>query len=159
MFAALGRFAHRRRWAIVAAWVALVLAGLPLLPSLPGLLKPGGFENPSMESARAGAALRDELGQRGSVLVAVFRNGHGRGSSPEFVRAVAEQAGRARAVAGVIQVVTPIENPRQLSDDGSVATALIVLSAEPDGAPRLVPEVKAALGQAPLRPIVTGGPV
>src|SRR5688500_13778005 len=151
MFAALGRFAYRRRWAIVAAWLVLVLAGLPLLPSLPGLLKPGGFENPAMESARAGAVLRDELGQRGSVLVAVFRSSD--------ARAVAEQANRARGIPGVSNVVTPIENPRQIAPDALIATALIVLSAEPDDAPTLIPAVKAALGNVPFQPIVTGGPV
>jgi RND superfamily putative drug exporter len=159
MFAALGRLTYRHRWPIVALWLLAVLLGLPLLPSLPGLLKPGGFENSSMESSRAGAVLRDDLGQRGSVLVAVFRNVHGRAAAPEFLRAIADQAGRVRSLPGVANVVTPIENPRQITADGAVATALIVLAAEPDDAPRLVPAVKAALGSAPLQPIVTGGPV
>jgi putative drug exporter of the RND superfamily len=159
MFAALGRLTYRHRRLIVGLWLLAGVIGLPMLPSLPALLKPGGFENSSMESARAGALLRDDLGQRGSVLVAVFRNGHGRASTAEFLRAIADQAGRVRSVPGVENVVTPIENPRQITADGAVATALIVLSAEPDDAPRLVPAVKAALGDVPLQPIVTGGPV
>src|SRR5262245_44446766 len=103
--------------------------------------------------------MREELGQSGSVLVAVFPSAQGRAANDDFLEGLAAQAGRVRTLPFVERVVTPLENPRQIAPDGSLATVLIVLRSEAGDAPGLVPEVKRTLGEEPLRPIVTGGPV
>ena len=159
MFAALGRFAYRRRWLVVGGWLVVVLLGLPLLPGLPGRLKAGGFSDPGLEAERAARIASDDLGRRGAVLVAVFPSDGRAAADPSFVGQVVQQSERLRALPTVEQVVTPVENPRQIAPDGSLATVLIVLRAGSDEAPGLVPEVKRALGEEPLRPVVTGGPV
>ncbi|HEV8638189.1 MAG TPA: MMPL family transporter [Chloroflexota bacterium] len=159
MFAALGRFAYRRRWLIVALWLVVVLVGLPLLPSLPARLRPGGFSNRSLEAERAFDAVRNDLGQSGSVLVALFPSAEKRAGDPAFLEGVAAQADRLRGLPFVEQVVSPVASPRQVAPDGSLATVLIVLRVGGEDAPRLVPEVKRALGDQPFQPVVTGGPV
>src|SRR4029078_7694954 len=76
LFARLGRFAVRRRWAIVAfravglvgrrraivaVWAIVLLGAIPLAPQVVGELRAGGFILDDLESARAKALLQAEL--------------------------------------------------------------------------------------------------
>ena len=73
-FAALGRFAARRRWPIVIAWAVVLLVALPFAPRAAGALRAGGFILDDLESARAKASLEDELGAPPSAVVVVFHS-------------------------------------------------------------------------------------
>ena len=82
-FDALGRFAVRRRWWIVAAWAVVLLAALPFAPRAPAALSAGGFILDDLESARAKQLLQDELGVeavgvRAPVHVDTLTAGHAR---------------------------------------------------------------------------------
>src|SRR5207244_10085332 len=89
VFGRLGRVCYRQRKLVVAAWLLIVLASLPLIPSIPRLLKPGGFADPTLEAQRAEALLQREVGDRDS-LVAVFEptDRSGRADDPAFLAAV-----------------------------------------------------------------------
>ena len=49
-FYRLGSLAYRRKWAVVAVWVAAVVAAGPFLGKLTGRLSQGGFEVPGSQS-------------------------------------------------------------------------------------------------------------
>src|SRR5712692_1856662 len=50
LFARLGRFAVRRRWFVIPAWVAILVVMGSFAKGLTGRLSSGGFEVPNSES-------------------------------------------------------------------------------------------------------------
>ena len=58
MFAAVGRFAYRRRYLVVILWSLAFLAGLLGTLSLPAQLKGGGFTRPESRRKKASARCR-----------------------------------------------------------------------------------------------------
>ncbi|HEY3111524.1 MAG TPA: MMPL family transporter, partial [Chloroflexota bacterium] len=160
MFRRLGRSCYRRRRLVVAAWLLLLLASLPLIPSIPRLLKPGGFADPTLESQRAQSVLQREVGDRDS-LVAVFEpaDRSGRADEPAFLADIERTLAPLSGLPAVERVVPPGLNRRQIAPDGRVAFAIILLRGQPDAAPRQLGEIQRALAGGPLRPTVTGRPV
>ena len=61
MFHSLGLFAYRRRYLVIAAWIVVLCASLPLLPRLHSVLHGGGFANGTSEADRALALLQSDL--------------------------------------------------------------------------------------------------
>ncbi|NBS48937.1 MAG: hypothetical protein EBS99_18300, partial [Betaproteobacteria bacterium] len=96
-FERLGAFMHAHRRAVIGVWMAVLLLALPFAPQAPGALQAGGFDLPTLESARARALLEDELGAPPSALVLAI-------SSDSLVPGtLAFESAAARAVAGVAQ--------------------------------------------------------
>ena len=52
LFAAIGRFAYRRRWLVVAVWVVLFAGGIALTPRLSHVLKGSGFSASNSRCSR-----------------------------------------------------------------------------------------------------------
>ena len=163
MFRALGRHSYRHRRAVIVLWLLVVLVGLPLIPGLPRLLKPGGFSDPNLESERARQIVEDSLGQRGAYLVAIFQIRPGEqwtsADDPRFFDAIEKQLAPVSALPSVQRILLPREVPRQISPDKSTALAIIALRGDGESAPQLVPEVRKAIGNQPIEVIVTGAPV
>lgn len=72
MFAALGRFTFRRRWAVLAVGLVFVAGAAVWGTGVIGQLKPGGYEDPASPSARAAAAVTTTLGQPAADAVVLF---------------------------------------------------------------------------------------
>ena len=72
MFAALGRFAYRRRRLIVVLWSLAFVAGLVASLSLASQLKGGGFTNPSSPSQQGQRQMQERLGFGPASLTLVF---------------------------------------------------------------------------------------
>ncbi|NDH28637.1 MAG: hypothetical protein EBX81_04880 [bacterium] len=68
-FEQLGAFMHAHRRAVIGVWLGVLLLALPFAPQAPGALQAGGFDLPTLESARARALLEEELGAPPSALV------------------------------------------------------------------------------------------
>ena len=161
MFNRLGRFVYRRRWFVLAVWLVLIAASLPLAPRVTQSLRVGGFADPSLESSRAAAKLARDLGYSTSTVIVVFESADKtlRADDPRFV------AQTQTALAGLARLSVPTDvvpytaNPRQVSTDGYTAFAVINLRTDTEAAAKLMPQITAALQPPPgLRMIVGGGP-
>src|SRR4029453_18652659 len=84
LFASLGRFAVRRRWGIVAVWLAILGVAIPIAPNVVGALRAGGFILDDLESARAKALLQAELDAPPSAIVVVYPSDTLTAGSPAF---------------------------------------------------------------------------
>jgi uncharacterized membrane protein YdfJ with MMPL/SSD domain len=82
MFGWWGRTVVRVRWWVVAAALALVVAGATWGAGVFGALTGGGYEDPQSESRRAAAAIAAQFGQREPDLVVLWSSQHGTASSP-----------------------------------------------------------------------------
>ncbi len=159
MFASLGRFAYRRRWLIVAAWVALLLVALPVLPRIEEPLKVGGFSSPDTEAARARQVLEDELNFPAATLVVLFRAGDSRIDDAESLARIDAAIRPAGELPHVADVVLPSRDSRLISADGDTAYAVIGLDLAPEEAQRIVPAFEAVLVAPPaMEMLVAGGP-
>ncbi|HZK66452.1 MAG TPA: MMPL family transporter, partial [Chloroflexota bacterium] len=162
MFHALGSFAYRRRWAIIALWILVILAGTPLVPGATERLQFGGFTSPRMESVRAQELMRRELPVRGSSLVVLFTSPTLTADDPEFNRQVAYAMAGLQGAPEVDQVIPYSSNPRQISGDRRTVYELVVLKASDEEAAREIGAVTARLrdpGEASVgRPELTTEP-
>jgi RND superfamily putative drug exporter len=160
-FERLGAFVVRRRWAIVIAWLALLVAAIPLAPRAPGALVPGGFQLDDLESARARAVLERELGIQPSALALVVHSDSARAGEPAFESELAEVVGRVRNAPSIVAVTSHLDNPRQVSADRRTVYDVVWIDLPPDRSPDAVPGVRAALSPAPpdLQLSLAGGPV
>src|SRR5680860_533822 len=84
VFERLGRFSSRHRWWVIAIWALLVLAVVPVLPSIHEPFKVGGFSADDAEGARASELLQLELGASPSTLVLIYTSDTRGAASPAF---------------------------------------------------------------------------
>jgi RND superfamily putative drug exporter len=159
LFASLGRFAVRRRWWIVAAWLAILAVAIPIAPNVVGALRAGGFILDDLESARAKALLQEELDAPPSAIVVVYHSDRLKAGSPEFEAAAAEAIRDVPSAPYVVRVFPHTYAPRQVSADGRTAYDVVFLSIAPDDSPAALPGIVERLAHPPGIVVeIAGGP-
>jgi RND superfamily putative drug exporter len=158
MFLEFGRRIYRWRWPIVAAWALLALASLPLAPTLPHVLKAGGYGDPDLESERAGELLSRSLGWQNGTLVVVFHSDTLTTDDPRFVAAATTAIASLPGTPGVGAITPFTNNPQQVSANHHSAYDTIDLTAAPEDAHLLLPAIRSKLQSDVLQVDLTGGP-
>lgn len=161
MFHTLGRFAYRRRIAIIAVWVALLLGSLPLLPRLHGALAGGGFQNGVTEADVALSYLQRDLHYYPTSVVIIFSHPRLQVSDPLFRSDMIQALAPMRRLPHFARLDTfdsPHGSPRMVSPDGHATYVVINFSAPLDTVQAELPRVYASLRTQVLRTIVTGDP-
>src|ERR671913_478827 len=126
MLERLGRFLLRRRWAVLAATLAVVVAAGVFGGSAITRLKAGGFDDPDAESTRAAAVLRDEFGAGDPNLVLLVTAKGGQVDDPAVAAAGEALSRRLAAEPDLAQVVSywASDAPALKSTDGGQALIL-----------------------------------
>jgi RND superfamily putative drug exporter len=159
LFYALGMFAHRFRWLVVAAWILAAGVGVVFGPALPGMLTAGGWDDPNSESSRAITTLREDLGWPRGIVTLVFEDEPARIESEAMAARFADVARRARDVQGVSAVFPSDGRPRPpyLSADGRAFRINVELTADPDAITDRIPRFREiARDTGAARSAVTG---
>ena len=158
-FERIGCWSARRRWWIVLAWAALLLAAVPLTIRTSDALRSGGFIRQDLESARAKQLLHDEIGVPEAAVAVVLYSPTLRAGEPEF------EAEALHAVAGiadapyVIDVVSHVLATDQVSADGQTAYDVVFLDLPPDDSPLALPGCGPRSSTCPVwRSGLAGGP-
>ena len=162
MFAAIGRFAYRRRRIIVLAWVVAFAAGLVATAHVPPRLKGGGFTNPATPSQQAQQAMQDRLGFGPAQLTIVFTSATLDARSPAF------QAQVKSALSGIdktkfprllgVQTAASTGDSGFVSSDGHATFAVLSFDAVTEQVQRMIPAIRSALKPTSLRTYLTGDP-
>ena len=107
MFAALGKFIYRWRWAVlVAGLVFLTVAGV-FGTGVVKNLKGGGFDDPNSDSSKAALALHEKLGRDEGSLIVLFSSKDGLTvDKPEYKQAVEATLAKVNGQAGVGSVTS-----------------------------------------------------
>ena len=126
MLERLGRFLLRRRWAVLAATLAVVVAAGVFGGSAITRLKSGGFDDPDAESARAAEVLRDGFGTGDPNLVLLVTAKGGQVDDPAVAAAGEALTRRLAAEPDLAQVVSywASDAPALKSTDGGQALIL-----------------------------------
>ena len=158
MFEAFGRLVYRLRWPIVVVWAAVGLASLPLAPSLPGVLKAGGYGDDRLESQRASDVLGKALGWQSSTLVVTFHSDTLTTDDPRFVAAANRAVAGLTGLPGIGSITTFLQNPQQIAPTHHTAYDTVDLQVQPEDAHRLLPKIREQLKSDQLDVNLTGAP-
>ncbi len=159
MFERIGHFSSRYRWWVIAVWIVLVLAALPILSSIEAPLKVGGFSSNRAEGARTTQLLERELDYSPSSLVLIYTSDSIAATSNEFQDQIVASIEQMRRLPYVEDVVLPSLDASLVAPAGQTAYAIIGLNLPPEEAQRYVAEAEAAiLPQPDLDIIVAGAP-
>ncbi|HEU4573010.1 MAG TPA: MMPL family transporter, partial [Candidatus Limnocylindrales bacterium] len=159
VFEQIGRFAYRRRWWVVGAWVLVLLAAAPFAPRVAGALRAGGFSLGDLESARASALLEQELGIPPSAVVVILRSETEQAGSLAFETSAAAATANLATAPHVVGIRSHLLAPSQVSADGHVAYDVALLDLSPDDSPEALPGIEAALRHPPGIDVeLAGGP-
>ena len=150
MFTWWGRGVYRYRWLVALGWLLGLGAAIPLLPGLPGRLRAGGFNDPTLPSAQADVTLRDRLGLPTNASAIFYRASGRLYADPEMRAAVAASLERVRGVPEVLSIVPPDQNNRQIGKTGTAAYALLSLSGRADETLHVLPAIEARAAVPPL---------
>lgn len=162
MFYALGLFAYRRRYLIIAAWIVVLLASAPFLPRLQGVLSGGGFTNGASESDRALALLQTDLHYYPSAVVLIFSDPRLRARDPAFRAAMLRTLGEMHGLPHLARIDTftrPHGSPNMISPDGHSTYAVLNFTTSLEETQSLLPQLYQRLRPHRLHVIVTGDPV
>src|SRR5512132_1456355 len=126
MLECLGRFLLRRRWAVLAATLAVVVVAAVFGGNAVTRLKSGGFEDPAAESTRAAQVLRDDFGVGDPNLVLLVTAKGGDVDDPAAAAAGTALTRRLAGEPGLAQVVSywATGAPALKSRDGAQAMVL-----------------------------------
>ena len=159
MFVLVGRLAYRFRWWVVALWVAVLIAAVPILPRVTGVLEMGGFTSPATESYQAEQVLQRELGFSPSSMVVIFQSDTLTYVDAAFQEQMMATLAGVQELPYVESVLLPEQDQRLVSSDGDTTYAVVGLSLSDEEAQAIVGEFEAALAPASdLVVLVAGGP-
>jgi RND superfamily putative drug exporter len=160
MFYRLGLAMARLRYVVIAVWALTVLVALPFAPRVAEALAPGGFSSPDMQSQQAVEALQQGLHANFTSVLVLFSSDRLTAEDPRFIAEADAAVAGLRGWSEVSQIVPFTLDSSQVSRDHHAAYTVVFLKADPDSAPKVLPDLRARL-HAPtdLQMTVGGGPV
>ena len=162
MFAAIGRFAYRRRRLVLAAWAAAFAAGLAASIALPGVLKGGGFTRDDSPSQLAQRVMQERLGVGPTHITIVFTSDEldARGRAFQREQSLVLSRLTPQALHGLIGIETAASTGSSalISNDGRSALAVLSFNAKLEPVQDQIPHLRELVRSATLRTYVSGEP-
>ncbi len=136
MFERWGRFVARARWAVLAAGVALVVAGVAWGTGVFGSLSAGGFNDPNTAASKVRQQMTERLGEHRGDVIALYSSPDRTVDDPAFRAAVTGALARVGQRPEVSTVVSFYDTaaPNLVSRDRHATYALIRLQPGGDDA-------------------------
>ena len=160
MFYRLGRAMVRLRYVVLALWALAVLVALPFAPRVARALAPGGFSSSAMESQQAVDALQQGLHTSFTNVLVIFSSDALTADDPRFAAQADAAVAKLKGWSEVTGIVPFTLDPSQIARDRHAAYSVVLLRADPDHAPDVLPALRARIVPQPdLRETVGGGPV
>ncbi len=163
MFAALGRFAFRRRTAILIVYALLVPVWLFFARGVMPLLRSGGFEDPTAESWQVRDVLTDEMGLGNADLIVIYSVPSGTIDEVEVLGAILPAIEAAKKDTDVIRVGSVYETgaPALASADRTKTFLIVSMSGDDETKSRaylrLKPMFDASVADVPGMKVQFGG--
>jgi RND superfamily putative drug exporter len=145
----LARIATRYHWLIVGLWMIAAIVALPFAPQASRVLQSGGFTSPDVESERAISVLVQKLHLQPTVVQVIFTSQRYSVDDLPFLQQTQQALAKLRSWSEVAQMITFVDNPRQVSLDRHTAYVVVDLKSNLDTAPTLLPELQQRLQNVP----------
>ncbi len=158
-FERLGAWVHKRRAWVIGAWVLLIACAIPFAPQAPGALQAGGFDLPTLESARARAMLESELGAPPSAVILAISSETLIPGTPAFEEAAQRAVGDVVNAPHVMGSRSHLIAPTQVNAEKRIVYDVILLDLKPDDSPAALAGIQAAIKQVEgISVAISGGP-
>jgi RND superfamily putative drug exporter len=128
-FARLGRFAVRRRFAIITVWVVAFAVMGTFAAGLQNRLGQGGWEVPGSDSLQVQHQIEQRFGQQPATAIVAVHGDTQTVNDPAFRSLIASLTGRVKAVSGVSGIEW-VDNPSFVSSDGHTTFLVAGLSGD-----------------------------
>jgi len=158
MLTAIGSFAVRRKYTVLAVWIIVILAALPFAPRAQEFLKPGGFSNESFPSVQARKVLQERLELTTLTVDFVFSHPDWSPFDPRFTSAVESAVEGLTDHDEISHVTTHMDDPQRASSVSNTVHVSAGLTIELDQSLEFLDIVTAEVDPGPLDLIITGGP-
>src|SRR5436190_16140781 len=156
----LGKIAVRYRWWIIIFWLVTAFTALPFAPQVSQVLHSGGYVSPDIESQRAIDLLVQKLHIKQTVVQVLFTSKRYTVDDPPFLQQAQQSIAGLRHWSEVVQIVTFVDNPLQISIDRRAAYINVALKSDIDTATKLLPDLEQRIQKVPdLQSSIGGGPV
>ena len=150
---------HTHARLVIGAWVLIVLCALPFAPQAPGALQAGGFDLPTLESARSRAALESELGAPPSALVLAISSSTLTPGTPQFEAAAQQAVAGVASAPHVVGSRSHLIAPTQINVEKKIVYDVILLDLKPDDSPAALEGIQSALVEVDgIKVAIAGGP-
>ena len=150
---------HTHARLVIGAWVLIVLCALPFAPQAPGALQAGGFDLPTLESARSRAALESELGAPPSALVLAISSSRLTPGTPQFEAAAQQAVAGVASAPHVVGSRSHLIAPTQINVEKKIVYDVILLDLKPDDSPAALEGIQSALVEVDgITVAIAGGP-
>ena len=150
---------HTHARLVIGAWVLIVLCALPFAPQAPGALQAGGFDLPTLESARSRAALESELGAPPSALVLAISSSRLTPGTPQFEAAAQQAVAGVASAPHVVGSRSHLIAPTQINVEKKIVYDVILLDLKPDDSPAALEGIQSALVEVDgIKVAIAGGP-
>jgi RND superfamily putative drug exporter len=162
MFAALGRFAYRRRWYIIAVWVMVLPFGIYGATHVQKVLQGGGFSIAGSPSDLALKEANKHLTLGESALYVVFESKDLDARGDEFMDLQKEAL--SRFVPGEfpylqrVETFASVRDPNLVSRDGRASVAILAFDEPFDKVQAMMPRIRSAVRDTGLKHYITGEP-
>jgi putative drug exporter of the RND superfamily len=158
MLTAIGSIAVRRKYAVLAVWIIVILAVLPFAPRAQEFLKPGGFSNESFPSVQARKVLQERLELTTLTVDFVFSHPDWPPFDPRFTAAVESAVEGLTDHDEIAYVATHMDDPQRASAVSNTVHVSAGLTIELDDSLEFLDIVTDEVDPGPLDMIITGGP-
>ena len=118
------RFAHRRRWYVVGAWVA-ALVGLLIVSQIVGSTYSNSFKLPGSEAIAGQDLLQARFPQRSGDTTDVVFKATGGVDTPETRQRIDSLLGTLRSIPQVVSVESPFDQAGGISKDGTIGRSSV----------------------------------
>ncbi len=146
---ALARIVTCYRWLVVGLWMIAAIVALPFAPQASRILQSGGFTSPDVESERAISMLEQKLHLQPTVIQIIFTSQSYSVDYPPFLQQTQQALAKLHNWSEVAQMITFVDNPRQVSLDRHAAYVVVELKSSLNTAPTLLPELQQRLQKVP----------
>ena len=159
MLASIGRFVVRRRWLVIAIWIAMAMVGLVALPNVSSILRAGGFSADGIEAEQALARYERSFGAVGVPIQIVFHDEMLHVNDQAFIDEATAALDPLSNVPEVTSVVPFWDAPAQIAPGGQTAYALVTVDVDTDFAHQIVTVIREHHGTSILDVHVAGAAV
>ena len=135
-----GRAVYRFRWPVIAAWVVLLLASIPLASKLPSVLSGGGYSFENSDSIKAANILVDKLHYPQEQVFLVFHSADTPATDPVYQQEIAAVIAKVRTLPHVTGVI-----PGGAGKDGKTVLLLVNFNEDADAVTRQLPDIRKLL--------------
>lgn len=137
---------YKRAFFIIIIWLIITLLSAVFLYNTPKSFKIGEVSDPSSESGLAQTIMTDNILYGGSRIFILYESENLKTEDPLFINEVNKTLEGLKHVKFPHQVISPYENPKQISPNKHVAYAIVLTKNKAADISNSMPELRQALG-------------